>query len=533
MRGKMSGVPLVLGPFPGGINNRTDAASLDDTQLADCINFIYGIDGTLVARWPYVEFEQSGLEGTAAPLNLLGWTVMYTIDANQQKAVTSHAVLFGSNNADGTFVYNNGVWTKISDDEYKCFVAYGNTDNQVFFPGNPNNTVEKGGVWKYGEVNVVPLDDMPQGNMMVTHKERLWISGDPDAPSRLYYSIVTPQGELGDWDLDKGAGFIDVEPGNGQSNSAMYAFSDSIVIFKDDSTYALSYDGNISRGQLIQVNPIIGAQNPDCVVPYKNILAVYHEGKVYAYGNGSFTELNNTFRFYSNPGFVSTYTQPLSLSCLGDDLVLRHYDKIFYYSFISGGWGKWETDLPVGKMWVRPTFIGEEVQQYTTSCIEAGDPRVFTMQRTWTLDDIEIFTCKVKTKTYNFETPYSYKRLFWWGIEAITNMNLTGAAQPVSVNFVPTWGEVRDIPPGTWGSLTDNYWGRLYSQVPDVVTGPINAFQGSNVRRMYKFLKGLRFRSISFQITMDSDGTAVNGPQRLLSIIPFINAKETVVQQVS
>jgi len=527
----MSGVPLVLGPWPGGINNRTDAASLDDTQLANSVNFVYGIDGTLVSRWPYTEFEDSGIEGLTAPLNLLGWTVMYSIAT--QKSVDSHSVLFGSNGADGTYVFSNGVWNRISLDEYKCFVAYGNTDNQVFFPGNPDNTVETGAVWKYGETSVTPVSTTPSGNMMATHKERIWISGDPDAPSRLYYSIVTPQGDDGDWDLDKGAGFIDVEPGNGQSNSALYAFSDSIVIFKDDSTYALSYDGNISRGQLIQVNPVIGAQNPDCVSAYKNILAVYHEGKVYAYGNGSFTELNTTYQFYSDPGYVSTYTNPLSLSVIGDAIIMRHYDKLFYYSFVTGGWGTWVTNFPVGKMWTRPTFIGEEVQEFTVSCIQSADIRVFKMRREWNLVDSENFVCAAKTKTYNFETPYAYKRLFWWGIEAITNLGLTGAAQPVSVNFVPTWGEVKDILPGTWGSFLDNVWGRMYSQVPDVVTGPINASSGANQRRMYKFLKGLRFRSISFQITMDSDGTATNGPQRLISIIPFINAKEIVVQQVS
>lgn len=529
----MSGVPLVLGPFPGGINNRTDATGLDDTQLAQNVNFIYGIDGTLISRFPITELISTGLEGITAPLNLLGWTVMYTVQGAQKKAVSTHSVLFGSNSADGTYVYNNGVWTKISDDEYKTFVAYGNTDNQVFFPANTAESPETGGVWKYGDVSVTPVPATPAGSMMALHKERIWISGDPDKPSRLYYSIPVPLGDDGDWDENNGAGFIDVEPGNGQSNTALYAFSDSIVVFKHDSTYVMSYDGNISRGQLVQINPVIGAHNPNAVTPYKNVLAVYHEGKVYAYANGNYTELNEQFRLLSNPGFVASYTEPISLSTTGDSLVLRHYDKIFYYSFVSGGWGEWQTDFPVGKFWRRPQFLGDETGEFAVGSIDVNDPRVFYMKQRWNTVDTELFTCAAKTKTYHFDTPYAYKRLFWWGVEALTNMSITGAAQPISVNFIPTWGEMKNTPPGTWGSFLDNTWGNLYSVRPDVITGPIDANAGANVRRMYKFLKGLRFRSISFAITMESDGTSTNGPQRLISIIPFINAKEIVVQQVS
>lgn len=527
----MPGQPLVMGPFPGGINNRTDVASIDDTELVSCVNFIYGIDGTLVSRYPIVEGPETGLSGLASSLNLLGYTVMYSSVSPFDVSVNS--VCFGSNAQDGTWVLGNSIWSRISINEYLAFAAYGNTINRVFFPSNPYNSTEYGGWWKYGDSGITQVNNTPAGTTMALHKERLWIAGDTAFPSRLYYSGVTPDGSNKDWDQTEGAGFIDVDPGNGQSIVNIKAFSDQIVIFKDDSTYVLSYDGTISRGQLVQVNNDIGTENNQTVVEYKNVLSVYHEGKVYAYANGSYTELNEKYRFISDSGYVATYTKPISLSTIGDALILRHYNKLFYYSFLTGGWCDWSTIYPVGNFVQQPVFVGDEVKTFLVSSILSTDKKVYQMKQTWGADT-EDFVCSMTTKTYNFQTPYAYKRLFWWGIEAVSNLLVTAAASPISVTYSPTWGDVKG-PVGNrhkWGSYLNNTWGNLLSSIPDVVT-TVDSPTGTTNRRMYKFLKSLRFRQISFKISMVSDGTSSNGPQRLISVIPFIAAKETVVKQVS
>lgn len=525
MRGKMPGAPLILGPFPGGINNRTDEASIQDSELNECVNFIYGIDGTLIGRYPITEGPVAGLDTITEALRVLGATVMYDTTFN------THAVVIASGENDGTWIYEAGLWEQVSTNKYEAFIAYGNQDNKLFFASDPDDPTDVGGVWAHGDTSITERSTTPAGSTMALHKERIWLAGDPEFPSRLHYTVVTPTGVNADWVVaEDGAGFIDVDPGNGQGIVAIKAFADAIVIFKDDSTYVLSYDGNIARGQLIQVNNDIGTENNLTVVEYQNILAVYHEGKVYAYGNGSFQCLNDKFRFLSDTAFVANYTDPISLSVINDFLLLRHYDKIYIYSFITGGWSEWETDFPVGNFVQLPVFVGDETKTFFITSIDQDDTNVYKMKQEWNTTDSEDFTCSVRTKVFNFDAPYAYKRLFWWGIEALTNMAVTGRASPVSATYIPTWGEVATH---TWGEMALGSWGAPFTSMPDVVTGPIDENPGVINRRMYKFLKGLRFREISFTVELASDGTSTNGPPRLLSIVPILKSAEIVVKQVS
>jgi hypothetical protein len=251
---------------------------------------------------------------------------------------------------------------------------------------------------------------------------------------------------------------------------------------------------------------------------------------MYAYANSNFQALNDKFRFLSDDAYVAIWTHPVSLSAIGDFILLRHYDKIFVYSFITGGWGEWTTEFPVGNFVQLPMFAGDETKTYFISSIDATEINVFRMYQTWNSTDTEDFVCFARTKVYSFDAPYVYKRLFWWGIEALTNLPLTGSAQPVSESYTPDWSEVLAY---TWGDILLNTWGSMFSGIPDVVTGPIDAQQGNVYRRMYKFLKGLRFREISFRVDMVSDGSSTNGPPRLLSVVPVLKAAETVVKQVS
>ena len=107
-------------------------------------------------------------------------------------------------------------------------------------------------------------------------------------------------------------------------------------------------------------------------------------------------------------------------------------------------------------------------------------------------------------------------------------MEIRNIASPISVSFSPTWGEVSAY---DWGDL--HTWGSLLVDRPDVISPDYDADAGSTYRRIYKWLKGLRFRQIYFQVLMHANGTSSDGPVRLASIIPFITAHETVVKKAS
>lgn len=521
----MTGTPVVMNSFAGGIVNRTDEASLQDDEMQDCINFVYGVDGTLIGRPPICVRDDTGLEAITERMRLLHWTVLV-----QDKSF--FPVLIGSNN-NGTYAYYGGVWNEISGVEVEDFVTYGNTNNLAFFPRNIHDLTLEGGTWAYGDAAIDHDSLTPPGNTMCVHKERIWIAGDPEFPSRLYYSKITPDGSNDDWEQTSSttsSGFVDVAPGNGQGITKIIEYSDAIVIFKDDSTFILNYDGVVSRGQLVQVNNVIGAQNNQCVIEYENILFVYHQGKVYAFANGNFQQINKKLRFDGDPNFTSTLSETLLMSMVGDNLVVRNYENIYVYSTFTTGWVRWITDFPVGNFVQRPIFVGDEIPYFFVSSVDPDDTQVYDFHYTWTADRSEDMDCKLVTKIFDYGVPYAFKRLFWWGVDATTNLTLRGSAHPIVASFTPTWGDVDDY---TWGDLSDNTWGSLLATPPDVISPDSDPGYGNQYRRFYKWLKGLRFRQIYFTVVMWADGSSNNGPVRLASIVPFITAHETVVKKAS
>ena len=74
-----------------------------------------------------------------------------------------------------------------------------------------------------------------------THKNRLWAAGVDATPSRLFYSqVVDAGGADGDWD-GLGAGFIDIDPGDGDKITAIASHKNDLFIFKGP------YKGSIHR----------------------------------------------------------------------------------------------------------------------------------------------------------------------------------------------------------------------------------------------------------------------------------------------
>jgi hypothetical protein len=272
--------------------------------------------------------------------------------------------------------------------------------------------------------------------------------------------------------------------------------------------------------------------NDQSVVAFKNLLFVYHEGRVYGYANGSFERINDTFRFISNPAYAAVYAEPISMSMCGDFLLVRHYDTFFVYSATVGAWGRWifTSSAPVGNFVKRPVFEGNDAQHYNISSCDLSDERLWEMDFDWNTTASESMVCSATTKVFDFGVPYAFKRLFWWGVDAVTNDAVGGLASPIIVNFVPTWGDVATNP---WSFYLTKTWGSLVTVPPDVVSPPVDANSGATFRRIYKFLKGLRFRQISFTVTMVTDATSSNGPVRLNGIIPMVTAHEGVVQTVS
>lgn len=143
--------------------------------------------------------------------------------------------------------------------------------------------------------------------------------------------------------------------------------------------------------------------------------------------------------------------------------------------------------------------------------------------------DGEEFVCSMMTKNYNYEASSAYKRLFWWGVDAIFRGQVTATVIPVSFNYAVTWSVLSTY---TWDSRRDFTWDQPVSGTLSVETVRDTAGSGS-MRKFTKFNKSLRFRQAQFKLVFDTDGSISSAPVRIFSIMTYIKAKERVSKVVT
>lgn len=137
--------------------------------------------------------------------------------------------------------------------------------------------------------------------------------------------------------------------------------------------------------------------------------------------------------------------------------------------------------------------------------------------------DIE---CKVITKNFDMAVPNQFKRLWWWGADVSTDRDIVGKATPIVVAFNATWSA---LAARKWNSL--NTWSQPLTE-PTSITTTVMSGTGT-ARRFAKFLKALRYRQINFEVDLKTEGSTVDGPAKLFTMMAVTSTKETVVKALS
>jgi hypothetical protein len=139
--------------------------------------------------------------------------------------------------------------------------------------------------------------------------------------------------------------------------------------------------------------------------------------------------------------------------------------------------------------------------------------------------DIE---CYMKTKNYDMADSHHFKRLMWWGADLLTTRDITGAANPIVLNFRTTWASVAAL---RWNQVTTRPWDTPLASPVTIQTVATNS---STAGRLFaKFLKSFRFRQINFELTLLNNGTLGEGPARAFTITAIVGSKQTVSKQVN
>jgi hypothetical protein len=210
------------------MNTLSDAAALADNELVDCINLEIDLDGSLRCRSPITD--------TPGPV---AWGANYAYALGFFSFPTGDYLLVSTSSG---IYYKLGAaaWVLIAGTATLTSFAAVQYSDSVFIVAIPGSTTGSG---KWDPTNGFSLvSGMPKGQAIVVYKDRGFIApGELSTSnrSRLYFSKVT---DLTDWTTGGGVtGTVDVNPGDGQQLIDIIVHQDSVVCFKQDSTYVFSY----------------------------------------------------------------------------------------------------------------------------------------------------------------------------------------------------------------------------------------------------------------------------------------------------
>lgn len=519
----MPGFPAKLGPFSGGINQLSDAASIGDNELTDCVNFEIDLDGSLFGRPPIV--DTPGAISWTGRINVLGFGVF-----------TTGKYMIGSNAQGVYYKLGGGAWTTIiANLKSTGMVQYG---DKLYIVATPDSTVA-GGSWS-PSAGFTSLSGMPRGQSILVYKDRGYICPGENATvnnSRLSFSKAT---DLTDWVTVGVAGNVDVNPGDGQALVDFAISNDSIVCFKLHSTYVFSYSTTPTGASLRNISTTIGVPTKRCVVSYQNNLYMYDEGNVYEIVNFVFRQINVKVPFVLDQTSPGTFTEPIFLCLIADRLLVRYYNKVYYFSLITRVWTRWESIFYYGPFMAEPNDIlnsNTTGRYFAGSCVNSVT-ETFQINDGYDISAKEDMTCSLVTRyedmshhirvgRYFISQSERFKRLFWWGVGVNTPNTVKGTVVPVVFAAKPTWGQVKQY---TWNDLLLNTWATVTTTLAVITTSvPITG----TLRRFVKFPLSLRFRLIYFQVDMDTDGGLADGPVRFHEIVALVSSKEKVVNQIS
>jgi hypothetical protein len=524
---------VTLGPFLGGLNTSADSKFMADDELMECINFEVDIDGSLMCRPAITE-----------TVNNESWGFERFIPIGRVNFTTGGDYLIVSS-PQGTHAFDGTDFTFIYGGQSRCAVQYLDNVYIVSVPGEADN----GGRW---DGTTFTADaSMPRGEAAFFHKSRMFVVPGRTAttnPSRLIFTNVITSTTLS-WPA---ANNIDIQPGDGDNLVDATVYNDNIVLFKENSIYLLAYDIRPTDAVLRQVITGIGVNYPHCVDTHENSVFFLHEGKVWEMSNYEFTHINQKVPFEldqtlpqseDNSENAGAFLDPVWLRKMGDRLLVGFHNKRYAYNLLTRTWGEWQMQDNNAQSFGPPMEIiksvntNEPVRYYCAPVfVEWGNFYYFTDKYVPGTRDasgqgdlgfVEYtyynIMCSMRTKEFTFDIPLLWKRLMWWGVNALTGTTISAEARPNrGLDDNDLWEDVAlydwDDLDGTW----ENMLGELI--VSDVQTG-VTGYAGS---KFYKFLKSLRFRSISFKVTIENDGTTPDGPCRVMDMTAIVGLKQVV-----
>lgn len=520
--------PVTFGPFAGGINNYSDASSIENNEATAIENFDLLFDGSLRSRPPMIN--------TAGFTDRVGFSILGVYVSLAGKVyILFSSVDVVSHSDPRTSYYNvtDNVFGHVTSTiAATSIVKY---QNKVWLVAPPGS-VNPGGWWDGTTFTAVAT--MPKGDTATIYKERMFVGTgalDTSNPSRVYFSSAADPSA---WN---GADFFDVSNGDEQPLVKLYTHDNSIMIFKTQSTFAFGYESSPTKGQVQLVNNRVGVENKDCVAELDNNVYVIFDNMVYGIANWNWVNISEKMIF-SPVSTAPSVTFDYSLSTLGNRIVARFLDTYYVFNTTVKAWTTWKSKLYPHKFYKLP--VSDGVNKTATYYASVFNDRnvagaAFTsaplvkFKDEYTLTATETFDCLIRTKSYNMNNSFTYKRLMWWGLNVISRSNLLAKATPSVYGTVVRWNDPRI------SGLTWNQWAATGATWKNPISVDYNVADSASVnnrtqsKTFVRFIASLRFREIQFEIRSTVDGTTNTGPLQIQSILALVINRQLVPAKVS
>lgn len=507
-----------IGPFVGGLNSFSDPTAIGDTEVARLVNFELDIDGSLVSRPPIESIGVTVPGSDTYGINVLGF----------YEASTGAKYLIVSNRNNSTYYFNGAAWVLITNT--LAATAMAQYRDEIWLVA-AQDSAATGGKWSLlGGFTAVA--NMPKGGCIIAFKDRLWVGPGATATTngaRLYLSNIV----AGAVDWPAVPNFLQIGAGDGQNIVDLAVYASSIIIFKQSSTYRYAYSADPSLGDISKISDNIGAITKGCYASYGTSLYVLFDNKVYEFSNYNYEQLNSKVPLKA-PNPSATLAEEASISVWSDRIIVQYYDMTFVYSLRTRTWSTWEsTSIDfMGRFYPIPGMQGNEPTAYTYRTSKVGYLGLYIIKDVVGVAK-ETMTCTVLTKNYDYLSSAKYKRLVSWGADLISKVAITGKATPVTYSTAVTWDQLFNLGI-TWDSRKDGgyTWDRPLDFSVQSVDPVATADQASG-RKFIKFLKSLRFRQISFELSAVTDGDTLTAPVRIFNIVTRIADKQYVSKKIN
>ena len=343
----MPGNPTKLGPFTGGLNNKSQTGEAKADELVEMLNFEVTTDEAVTSR-PPIEL----IKGTyrTSLLTAANWKVLcvFRRSPSEWYLIVSEPVVDAGIDKVKVNAYLNGNLASAPIEVEPATTAENEVSDAVQFADEVffiRDITSSSPGFKWGPLSPYEqLTSMPRGKVIVSWKSRLWIAGRTDSSglgAQLRYSHIEPTGpEPHTWRVED---YVDVAYGEGGFITSIIPLQNNLVIFKSDGTWRFSYPSQVKDGSVDVLSSSIGAASRHSAVELENIVYLYDQGSVYEMVNSTFTKINSTVELREDQNSINTPIDDVEISIVNRRIVIRYSNAIYALNIETKAWSQWRS----------------------------------------------------------------------------------------------------------------------------------------------------------------------------------------------